>query len=171
MRRQISSTIPFVEARHTLGKQKPTAIELRSSFTTSTSGAALGLAQYWHSSLSLKHPSHYVVDESAMYQCIPDNVIADSYEEDKKGRLLITVCSEPLSDVRQWNDESHYQVLVRTLALLQDLSNTHRIPLRYLDAFQIMHWSKRKRRRRGGVILNITGAWPSSSLVEGEIHD
>lgn len=157
--RTISSTLPFVQARHTLGSQKPKTIELRSSFTTSDSGAALGLANYWHSDLSFKHPSHYVVDETAVYQCVPDNVMVDSFNGAKKGVLLITVCSEPLSNVKQWYDQSHQQVLTRTISLIRELARTYHIPLRYVDDTSQKRWYQFKFRRHG-IVINITGIWP-----------
>ena len=165
------TTIPYVESRHKGGKQKPTAILLSTSFTTSEEGAALGLAYAWHSSTSPVNPGHYVVDGESVYRCTYDNVVAGDSRFTDKGAIRIIICAEPVSRTEFWDTEVHRKVLRRTAGLVADLALAYNIRIRYLDESGKNSWDKLKWRRRGGIILDVPDGWPADTFLdEVETH-
>ena len=170
MVKDLAPNVPFIEAHRKGGKQRPTAIVLRSSFTTSEKGAAMGIANNWHVKTSPALSTHYVVDEAETYQCVPDKIVSYYGAQDPKGALSITICSEPLEYEAFWDDAIHAKVLDRVADLVAQLALAYRIPVRYLDGGGTYHWNKWKRRARGGIIVRVDGAWPMNAFLADVQH-
>lgn len=160
MTAQVSKRFPFIEARSKGGKQRPSVIVIRSSFTTSEEGAAFGLANWWHQASSPPDPCHYTVDEAVVYQCVPDKVIAGVQNGSTKGVISIGLCSEPLEFVEFWEHEPRMRAVERAADLVARLLMEYKIPAAYLDTAGVRKWRKLKLRYRGGIDVQITGAWP-----------
>jgi hypothetical protein len=162
--------IPFVEARHVGKKQKPTAIVLDLSATTSEKGAALGIAMYHHSINAPSESHHYIVDEAETYRCVPDNVSA--YRSPYRA-LSVLICAQPHEYEPLWEDATAALVLYRAAELVASLLSTYKIPVRYLDADDEQKWINHSWRRRGGLIVQAIGTWPYESFlndVEGNLN-
>jgi hypothetical protein len=157
MSKYVAPSIPFVEARHVGRKQKPTAIVLSLSSTTSEKGAALGIASYHHSASSPLVSHHYIIDEAETYRCISDNVAA---YHSPHGAISILLCAEPDEF------EPHWPVLTRAAELVAVLIYGYGIPNRYLDEEMEESWKKHKWRRRGGLIVRAAGTWPYSAFLD-----
>jgi N-acetylmuramoyl-L-alanine amidase. len=144
---------PFVEARNKGGKQRPTLIVLSSSWTTSDKGAALGIANTLHRSNSPEKSFHYVVDEESVFQCVWDHVVALHCGYDK-GSIGIKMCDDPSLLLRRWSDKPHQKVLYRLAELTAQLCLAYGIPARFLTDEQLLKWSKRKWKSKGGIVTS-----------------
>jgi hypothetical protein len=149
--------VPFVEARHIGSSQKPTAIVLNLSSTTSDKGAALGIANYHHSVNAPLVSHHYIVDEAETYRCVPDNVAA--YQSPYRS-LSILICAQPSESISFWESAFPRRVLYRSASLVADLMLTHKIRSRYLDEGLERKWMRHKWSSRGGLIVQVMGKWP-----------
>lgn len=151
--------MPYVEARFQFGKQKPKRIVLRGSFTTSEKGAALGLAQAWHSAPEPWKSGHYTVDEEQRFRCIPDRVIAGTKECADKGMIRVAICAEPVNSHRFWDETLHGRVLKRTAKLVAELTLAYNIPVRYISPDDRGLWSGR------GIVVDTPSGWPSETFL------
>lgn len=149
--------VPFVEAIHKGKKQRPSAILLRSSFTTSQAGAALGVAKNWHQNHRRIESCHYVVDADKTFRCVWDNLESfhtQGFGEDPRGIVSINVCHDP------GRGEPSLKVLSRVETLVAQLCLSHKIQPRYLEHDSYDKWCRRRWKRNGGIILNVAGEWP-----------
>ena len=145
------------------GHQKPTAIVLSLSSTTSDEGAALGIASNLHKSNAPLNSYHYIVDEAKTYRCIPQDVAAySSY----RNALDILICAQPHEEVAMWEDATATKVMHRTADLVADLMLAYKIRARYLDTEAEQKWVKHKWRRRGGLIVHAIGTWPYQAFLD-----
>lgn len=156
---------PYVEAHHQGGKQKPTAIILRPSFTNSEEGAALAVAQYWHRSSSFWDAGHYTVDRTQRFRCVRDNVIAGK-DTSSKGELRVAICADPMSGQVFWNEDEHRYVLRNAAQLVAELTLAHKIKVRYLDQESLEHWSQFRTRRRGGIYVYEPSGFPFQAFID-----
>lgn len=157
---------PYVQALHQGGKQKPTAIILRPSFTNSKDGAALAVAQFWHRSESnFWDAGHYTVDSDKRFRCVRDNVVAGR-DSSGKGELRIAICADPVSNNTFWDEDEHRLVLRKTAELVAELSLVHKIKLTYLDDEQYARWQIRRTRRRGGIYVIEQRGWPYAEFLQ-----
>lgn len=156
---------PYVEALHQGGKQKPTAIILRPSFTNSKDGAALAVAQYWHRSSSFWDAGHYTVDSEKRFRCVRDNVIAGT-DETAKNAIRIAICADPISGSVFWDVDGHRLVLRRTAELVAELTLAYKINVDYLDEDSFARWERRRTRRRGGIYVIERNGWPAQAFLD-----
>ena len=157
---------PYVQAIHQGGKQKPTAIVLRPSFTNSEEGAALAVAQYWHrDGNKFWDAGHYTVDSDSRFRCVRDNVIAGK-DDSAKGEIRIAMCADPVSRTTFWDENEHRLVLRNTSELVAELSLAYKVNLNYLDDEQLARWQKRKTRRRGGIYIVEQRGWPWEEFIK-----
>lgn len=159
-------SMPYVQARYQFGRQTPTAIILRASMTTSDEGAALGVAQMWHRAPSVWKSGHYTVDAAKRFRCVPDNVIAGDPGSCEKGGIRIAVCAEPFSRTTFWHEEIHLPVLYKTAELVAELTLAYKIKPSYLELEALEKWSKKPRRRRGGIIVDTTDNFPYQTFLD-----
>lgn len=159
-----SPSMPLVEAKHQGGKQKPTAIILRPSFTHSRDGAALAVAKVWHRGESFWDAAHYVVDDTKRFRCVEDNVIAGTTKEDK-GAIRIAICAEPYTNTVFWNAIEHELALEKTAKLIAELMLVHKIKHRYLDDAEKARWGKFRTRSRGGIYVTETNGWSTERFA------
>jgi len=158
--------MPYVESKYQGGKQRPTIIIITPSYTTSKKGAALGIAQTWHSSSSRYDSGHYAVDNDTTFRCVSDLVIAGHKSAMDKGAIRITICADPLNRSIFWDTDKHGRVLRNAAKLVADLSLAYKIRVRYLSEEEKMHWAKRRSRRRGGIFIGEgMGNWPSEVFL------
>lgn len=155
---------PYVEAHHQGGKQKPTAIILRPSFTNSEEGAALAVAQYWHKSASFWDAGHYVVDRNKRFRCVRDNVIA-GIDDSGKGELRVALCADPISGTQFWDEDEHRLVLRNAAQLVAELTLAHKIKVRYLTENSLERWGKYRSRARGGIYVCETRGFPFQAFI------
>lgn len=155
---------PYVEALHQGGRQKPTAIILRPSFTNSEEGAALAVAQYWHKSGSFWDAGHYTVDSTKRFRCVRDNVIAGDNGVDR-GAIRIAMCADPVSHTIFWGEDAHRHVLRRTAELVAELTLAYRINVAYLDDRSKVRWERRRTRRRGGIYVFEPSGFPYQAFI------
>lgn len=156
---------PYVEAHHQGGKQKPTAIILRPSFTNSREGAALAVAQYWHRSSSFWDAGHYTVDDTSRIRCVRDNVIAGK-DDSGKGELRIALCADPVSRQVFWDEDEHRHVLRNTAALVAELTLAYKIQTTYLDKEGLDRWAKFRTRKRGGIYVHEPSGFPYQAFID-----
>lgn len=162
----LGNDIPFVEAAHHGGRQRPTAIVLRTSFTTGDNGAALGIANAWHNKNNRVDSCHYVVDEAKVFRCVPDRVMAFPLQSTStlyKNTISINICHDP----PVCPDED---VIYGVGHLVARLCKLHKIKVRILDrivdANEECRWVKHKWRSRGGIILKTVGDFPVDRFLE-----
>lgn len=151
--------MPYVEAHYQFGKQRPKQIILRGTFTTSTKGAALGIAQAWHSSHEPWTSGHYTVDDETRFRCTNDRIIAGTKNSSDKGVLRIAMCAEPVSGFRFWDEVLHARVLKRTAKLVAELSLAYNIPIRYVD-HEPARWPMKR-----GIVIDTPSGWPSETFL------
>ena len=162
----LGKNIPFVEAAHHGGKQKPKAILLRTSWTTDEQGAANGIAQAWHNPRSRIDSCHYVVDVSQTLRCVPDKVVAFPFYTGYQGAISINVCHDPPTGPTELT-------LNRAAKLTARLCKLYSIPVRILSDEQEQRWLKHQWRRRGGIILKTVGEFPADeffTMIERNYH-
>lgn len=158
----IGKNIPYVEAAHKDGRQRPTAILLRTSWTTGTKGAAHGIAQAWHNPHNKQESCHYVVDEAQIIRCVPDKVHAFHtklpFETNIsfRGVISINVCHNPPMAPTA-------PVLFRVTQLTARLCRLYNIPIQIVD--DDVHWLRRKKKSRGGIILKTVGEFPATEFL------
>jgi hypothetical protein len=163
MAKTAAPNVPFVEARHTGGKQRPTAIVISLSSTTSEKGAALGIANYQHRFDAPLKSYHYVVDEEQVFRCIPDNVAA--YGNPYRA-INVQICAQPHEDTPLWEDGCASPVMHRAAKLVADLILLHKIKPRYIRGQAEERWFNHRWRRRGGLIIKVLGTWPYESFLD-----
>lgn len=163
MARHAVPNYPYVQARYVGGSQRPTAIVLSLSDTTSDKGAALAIANYHHSVVAPPKSYHYIVDENKTYRCIPVDVAA--YGNPHRA-INVHICAQPHESVPMWEDGSATKVMYRTADLIADLMLAYRIPARNLTGAAEDRWVKHKWRTRGGLIVRVPGVWPYKSFLD-----
>jgi hypothetical protein len=154
----IGKNTPFVEAVHTGTRQRPTAILLRTSWTTGDKGAANGVAQAWHNPNNKLESCHYVVDAATVIRCVPDKVEAFPIRREKyKGAVSINICYDPpfLDDML---------VVMRAAELTARLCKLHRIRLRLLNEEESVSWRRHSWRFRGGILNKTVGDFPTKDF-------
>jgi hypothetical protein len=161
MSRYKEPIVPFVEARHVGGSQKPTSIVLKMSSTTSEKGAAFGIANYHHKETAPLVSFHYIIDEEMTYRCVPSNVAA--YGNPYRA-INILMCAQPHDYVPLWEDATASRAMHRTADLIADLMLVHHIRVRNLRGKDAQRWHQHRWRRRGGLLVRPTGAWPHEAF-------
>jgi hypothetical protein len=151
------NNIPFVEAAHYGGRQRPSAVLLKTSWTTDHAGAAYGIAMAWHNPRNEKLSFHYVVDESTVLRCVPDKLRAGATSFIYRGAVSVNVCHDPPKIPQS-------TTLSLAAHLTARLCTLHHIPVRILSEEERLKWTERKTRRRGGIILNTTGPFPDQAF-------
>lgn len=160
------NTYPYIEASQTDGRQRrPTAILIKPSWTTSASGAALGIANYQHARTAPHEASHFVIDESNIYQCIPIKVVAGHWHCSIKNLIRITVCEDPSVTQYGWENPEHCSLLDNLTDLVAQLTIEYKIRPRLIDGCEYTTWLKRKSRRHGGIFSPMEAAWPSDEFL------
>lgn len=162
MPRHALPPIPLVEARNIGPKQKPTAIHLTISQTTSDKGAALGVASYLHSFNAPARSHHFVVDEAITYRCVPTSHAAASFPYRS---LSVHICAQPHEEWPMWEDATATRVMHRAADLVADLCLTHKIKPRYLDEGGLARWTKHRWRMNGGIMVRVLGTWPYEAFL------
>lgn len=162
MARHVVPNYPFVQAKHVGDTQRPTAIVLSLSNTTSDRGSALAIANYHHGPVAPRKSYHYIVDEGKTYRCVPVNVAA--YGNPYRA-INVHICAQPHESVPMWEDGSATTVMYRAADLIADLMLAYRIPARNLTGAAEEKWRKHRWRRRGGLIVHVEGAWPYTSFL------
>lgn len=163
MAKYAEPVVPFVQARHVGVKQKPTAIVLSLSCTTSDKGSALGIANYHHRADAPLKSYHYILDEADTYRCIPGDVAA--YGNPYKA-INVLICAQPHEYVPLWEDATASKVMQRAADLVADLMLVYKIPKRNLVGEAQKKWFEHRWRRRGGLIVQTIGTWPFESFIE-----
>jgi len=150
--------VPYIQAFYQGKKHKPRIIEIRVSDTTSMQGAALGIANNWHSKTSPHESGHYVVDEALVYRCTPDDRVAGHWHCSDPGVLRVTMCGEPAMTNLWERNESYKRAMDRTADLVAQLCLAHNIPV----------WEVTKKRfcKPKGIRDDILGVWPLSSFID-----
>jgi hypothetical protein len=157
----LGDNIPFVQAHHVGNRrQRPTAIVLRTSFTTGDKGAALGIANAWHNPYTKTDSCHYVVDEFQAVRCVPDKSTAMPIGTGiYKRAISINVCYDP-------PDAPMAAVVARTARLVARLCKLYKIKPRLLSLGGEEDWVLHKWRSRGGIILKTVGDFPTITFLD-----
>lgn len=155
---KLLGSYPLVEAAHFRGRQRPSVIVIRTSWTTSDKGAANGIAQAWHAPNSRDDSCHYVVDDAQTIRCLPDKIEATYLPPRYKGAITINMCYDPpkMPTLSSFN---------RASKLTARVCKAYHIPVRYLSDDMMHEWLDRKWRRRGGIILKTAGNFPSADFL------
>lgn len=156
--------IPFVQAHHVAGRQRPTSILLKTSFTTGDRGAALGIANAWTNPYNRTASCHYVIDESRVYRCVPDKAQAMPFGTKIKGAITINVCYDP-------SEGPLDAVFYGTSHLVARLCKLYRIRPRLLSHQEEMRWLSKKWRYRGGIILKTVGDFPADKFLDSVSYE
>jgi hypothetical protein len=150
--------IPLVEAAHFGGRQKPSAILIRTSWTTGDRGAANAIAQAWHNPYNRVDSCHYVVDDAQTLRCLPDKVVAFPGFPEHKGAISINVCHDP-------PELPTFLTLRRAVILTARLCKLYDFPVRLFDKADEERWLKHKWWYRGGIILKTAGDFPADKFL------
>lgn len=175
MTRYSKPNVPFIEASKKGGKNRPTLIVLSSSFTTSDSGAALGIAKYWYTNHA-QESHHYIVDEAAVYRCVDDSRLAVFSKNSTQNALSVHLCDDPSGTIERWDDAAHTKLLSNAADLVAGLCLFHGIRPRYLSDLELKKWRKWRLKRRGGIVVQgfmAQGYWPEDyflTLIEAHIQ-
>lgn len=154
----LGKNIPLVEAAHYGGRQRPTAVLIRTSWTTDNAGAANGIAQAWHSPNNREDSCHYVVDESQTIRCVPDKIQAYSTKSFYKGYISINVCHDPPLPPT-------VATVLRAARLTARLCKLYRIRVRILNDLEEERWIRHSWKSRGGIILKTAGDFPADTFL------
>lgn len=155
----LGNNIPWVEAHHIGRKQRPTAIVLRTSYTTGQRGAANGIAQAWHRAGNRVDSCHYVVDEFQTIRCVKDKVASRSaYTSQYKNSISVNVCYDPPQTPMD-------EVVHRTAVLVARLCKLYKIRPHILSKEEELQWLRHQWRRRGGIILATVGDFPTGKFI------
>lgn len=155
--------VPYVEAYLSGTKQKPTAITLDLSETTSEKGAALGIANRLHASTSPSRSYHYTVDEAETYQGVWDHVA--SFGNPYRA-ISVLLCADVREEDDMWAEPMANSAMHNAAKLIAKLVLTYKIRPRYLEGKARVRWLKRRSRRRGGIMLRIPGAWSREEFLD-----
>lgn len=162
MPRHAMPPIPLVEARNVGLKQRPTAVHLTLSQTTSDEGAALGVASYLHSFNAPARSYHYVVDEATLYRCVPPNRASAS---NPYRTISVHICAQPHEEWPLWEDATANSALYRAASLVADICLAHKIRARYITNGDLDRWTKHRWRINGGIIVRVPGTWPYEAFL------
>lgn len=154
--------VPFVEARSIGEKQHPSSIVLRASFTPSTKGSALAVAQYWHRASVPTDSCHYVIDSAMVYRCIPDDIAVQSLAFLRKNSIWINLCCYPTERISDWYRAPRVDVLDLAEDLVTQLCKAHRISPVLRDKIPSGGLFSR---RKSGIIIQIPGEFPSEFVT------
>lgn len=160
------NTYPYVEARHTSGRQrKPTAILIKPTWTTSETGAALGVAMAQNPSTAPHETAHFTVDETQIFQCVPIKVIAGHSHCSTKNQIFVRLCFDPSLVQYGWESEVHTKLLDNLAELVALLTIEYKIKNRILSGSEYSRWLDWKTRRRGGIFASMEATWPSDDFI------
>lgn len=153
----LGKNIPYVEAAHQGKKQRPSAVLVRTSWTTDHHGAANGIAQAWHNPRNRLESCHYVVDEAVVLRCVPDKTQAFPFAGNYMGLISINVCHNPPEMPTDTTTHLAAEQVARLCAL-------YKIPIRILSETDEERWKKHKWRSRGGIILKTVGNFQTDTF-------
>lgn len=153
----LGKNIPLVEAAHVGKRQRPTALVLRTSWTTGEAGSANGIAQAWHNPNNKLDSCHYVVDAFQTIRCVPDKLESFYTEHPHRRVISINVCHNPPSPPED-------EVVLRVAKLSARLCKLYRIPARILSKTEEAKWVKHPWRHRGGILLSTVGTFPATTF-------
>lgn len=167
MKKYPSLSMPYVESAFKGGRQRPTAIIISPSFTTSVKGAAVGIAKTWNRGRTQLDPSHYVVDETTVVRCVDDKFfVASSPHDVDMGAIRIMICAHP-ANASFWDLARHGMVLQKTSELVAELIVKHKIKLAYMNEQTMRRWEEHPWRRRGGIFIDENaGEWPHQHFMD-----
>lgn len=154
--------VPYVEARHHGEKQRPTAIAIDLSMTTSEKGSALGIAKNLHSRTAPANSYHYIVDEFNIYQGVWTDLAAHKAPYRSVNILL---CAQPTEKMNVWFTPSRNVLKRRCAGLVADLCLSYKIKPRYIFNEDLEKWTKHRWRRNGGIIVRVPGEWPTAAFL------
>lgn len=156
----LGTNIPFVQAHHIGSKQRPTAVVIRTSFTTGVAGAANAIAQAWHNPNNHTDSCHYVIDEFKVIRCVPDRISCRSVYSSRYNRnsITINVCHDPPSPPVE-------SIVYRTSRQVARLCRLYRIRHRLLNEDEIDKWVEHPWKFRGGIILATVGDFPTTEFM------
>lgn len=149
--------VPLIQAHMVGSKQRPSAICIDLSETTSDTGAAYGVALRLHKTNSPAKSYHFVVDETRAYRGLRENFA--SYDNPYRS-ISVLICAQPKEHEALWEEPGSRAALNYAASIVADLILAYRIPLRYLEGEDRDRWNKRRWRRRGGIIIKARGAFP-----------
>ena len=119
---------PLIYAKWSGGRQsRIKRIVIHGTVSPTREGQALATAQYF---AKCERPSsaHYTVDPGAIYQSLPDNVIA--YHDGTNYSSIGVELTDPVDgDAGRWNDGPHQQMLQRASRLVRELCHKYDIPV------------------------------------------
>ena len=161
-----SPNVPFVEARATGKRHRPSVIALDPSFTSTEIGAAYALAVSMNGT-GATTSYHYVVDSQQTYRCVPESNSA-YFNDDSKKMLGVLVCDDPKSTPGRWYEHTHEALLAEVADVVAQLCLIHDIRPRYLSEPELKKWQKWRSKRRGGILLHdhmTKGSWPEDYFM------
>lgn len=104
--------------------------------------------------------TQYVVDPGEVVQCVKDNVIAYGAPPNK-GAIHVEQCDPQAGLGSRWQDANHQAMLRRAAALVAVLCTKYKIPIRKIDAHDLLRGKK-------GICghLDVTQAWHQTTHVD-----
>lgn len=166
MSTQVAATIPFVQARDIGGKQRPSLISIKISDTTARKGAAFAISNNQHRTSGLNHVAHYIVDESDLYQCVPENRIAGASKSAIKGSINVLMCSELVESSLFFTSDKRKSAFDRTAELISKLCFFYKINVQYLDPGAASAWNKLNFKSHSGIIVYPEACWPKNEFLD-----
>lgn len=174
MRKKYLPNLPFVKATSVgVSKQKATAVRVRLVGGTSASGSALAIAMNWSRLFPPNNSSHYIVDSTNAYQCVPHWSEALPKKGDAHQAVSIAMCAERMNSREGLGDLERTDTFIATADLVARSVLAHRIRLEHLQGESVSKWEQTKKRRHGGIIVDADGWWPEllfMNLVKAKIE-
>ncbi len=132
---------PFIHAKWFGAKQdRVLRIVIHGTVSPTREGQAMATAQYF---AKVVRPSsaHYTVDPGAVWQSLPENVIA--YHDGTNKYSIGVELTDPVDGpADRWQDAPHQQMLRRSSTLVRELCERYDIPVRRLTVAQIRKGEK-----------------------------
>ena len=144
-------------------------IIIESTWTTSDKGAAYAIAMRQHEP-DINSASHFTVDETKIYQCVPAKRIAGSESLGIKNALVIRLCVDPPEVYYGWDTPTHKRLLDNLSDLVAQLTVEYKIRPRILTSAEYQNWNGFKSRRRGGIFAPLEVSWPKDSFLHTLHH-
>ena len=159
MRDWFSETLPYVEVTHQGGRQRPSSILIKTSWTTGDKGAANGIAQAWHNPNSRVESCHFVVDDVQTLRCVPLGRASFPRVEAFKGAVSICVCYDPPAEPTE-------ATLANAAKLTARVCKRYHFPGRHIEPSECRQWYERGWKRNGGIVFDLPDVFPVKYYLE-----
>lgn len=146
----------MIRAAHSSGRQSNVSrIVIHCTVSPCAPGWAVKIANYFKSPNS-GGSAHYVVDPSAIVQCLPEDTIA-WHAPPNTNSIGVELCDWQKGNASRWSDSDHESMLKRAAVLVRGIANRHDIPIVRIGPAEL-----RKGKRGICGHVDVSNAWHQS---------